>query len=298
MEKRTKYLLLLIGLLCLVSMCTYGYSYARYVSNYAWNYYLGTKGFYFSSSELGINKVTNVNNNWGFESTYFTIRNSENDSLVTDYDIQYTVKCTILNDASSYSKCLLNGTNYDTFTGVISSSSVCRNNINQLDVSSYNKEKCESEGYEWYIQENYKDLYFDIVKTGDKSIDHVNVLVEVTSTSPYTKTLIGEFNLSATDIQDSGLKLGYKEFSDYSRVIVSNSYDEDKCVKLSWDSSKLRIDYDKENVFVEEYDDNNNIKEINFNINRRDSISYIFYKTDFSKIYDVSEFSLIESSGC
>lgn len=298
MEKRTKYLLLLIALLCISSMITYGYSYAKYVSSHAWNYYLGTKGFYFDSDELGTNKITNVNNNWGFESTYFTLKNSENDYLVTDYDIQYTVKCTIQNEASSYSKCLLNGKDSDTFNGVISSSSTCKNNINQIDVSSYNKEKCESNGYEWSVQENYKDLYFDIVKTGDKDIDYVSVLIEVSSTSPYTKTLLGEFNLSSIEIQESGLNVDYKELDNYSRVVVSNSYDEDKCVKLNWNSDKLRIDSINQLISLYQYDSNNNINEINFNIKKRDSISYIFYKTDFSKVYDSSEFSLVESNEC
>ena len=60
MKKRTKYMLLLVIVLSLVSIVTYGYSYAKYVSNHAWNYYLGTKGFYFSSEQLGINKITNL----------------------------------------------------------------------------------------------------------------------------------------------------------------------------------------------------------------------------------------------
>jgi hypothetical protein len=279
-------------------MVTYGYSYAKYVSNHAWNYYLGTKGFYFGSDELGIEKITNVNNNWDFESTYFRVKNSENDYLVTDYDIQYTVKCTIKNDASEYSKCLLNGTDMDTFSGVISSSSVCFDNSSQVYIDSSNKEDCESKGHEWIIQENYKDLYFDIVKTGDHNLDDVSVLIEVTSTSPYKKTLLGEFNLSSIEMQESGLKVDYKEFNNYSRVIISNSYDEDKCVKLNWNSDKLRIDTTNQNIALEKFDDNNNINEIHFNIGRRNSISYMSYKTDFSKTYDNSEFILVESNEC
>ena len=297
MEKRTKYLLIVIALLCISSMVTYGYSYAKYVSNHAWNYYLGTKGFYFESDELGIEKIINVNNNWEFESTHFILRNSENKYLVTDYDIKYTVKCTIQNDASEYSRCLLNGTNSDTFSGVISSSSMCKNNVNQVDVSSYNKEKCESSGFEWVVDENYMDMYFDIVKTGEQDIDYVSVLIEVSSTSPYTKTLLGEFNLSSVEIQESGLKVDYKEFNNYSRVVISNSYDEDKCVKLNWNSDKLRIDVDNQDVLIKKYD-GNNINEINFNIKKRNHISYIFYKTDFSKVYDSSEFTLVESNEC
>lgn len=298
MKKRTKYLLLLVLFLSLISLLTTGYSFAKYVSNHAWNYYLGTKGFYFSSEQLGIEKVTNVNNNWSFEKTHFTIKNSENDFLVSDFDIEYTVKCTIQNEASDYSKCTINGSDSNTFEGIMSSSSICQNNIDKLDVSSYNKEQCELNGYEWNIQENYKDLYFDIIKTGEENLDYVSVLIEVTSTSPYSKTLLGEFNLSNGRIQESGLKINYKEFDNYSRVIISNSYDEEKCVKLNWNSENLRLDETSGQISSYKYDDNNNINEINFNINKRESISYIFYKTNFTKSYDYQEFNLIESNNC
>lgn len=298
MNKRTKYMLLIVMILSLVSVITYNYSYAKYISNHAWNYYLGTKGFYFSSEQLGDNTVININNNWIYESTHFTLKNSQNDYLISDYDIEYTVKCTIQNDASNYSKCTLNGTNSNTYSGVISSSSICINNINELDVKSYSQEECISKGYEWQIQENYKDLYFDIVKTGEKNPDYVSVLIEVTSTSPYSKTLLGEFNLSSAEIQESGLKVNYQEFDNYSRVIVTNSYDENKCVKLNWNSSNLRIDETNNHILSYQYDSNNTINEINFNINKKDSISYIFYKTNFNKKYDSQEFNLIESNNC
>lgn len=298
MKKRTKYLLLLVIFLSIISIITSGYSFAKYVSNHAWNYYLGTKGFYFSSEQLGSTKITNINNNWNYEKTQFTIKNSENNFLVSDYDIEYTVKCTIQNEAAKYSKCTLNGTNSNTFNGKISSSSRCQNNIDEFDVSSYNKEQCESNGYEWFVQENYKELYFDIAKTTEKNLDYVSVLIEVTSTAPYSKTLLGEFNLSSGGIQESGLKIDYQEFNNYSRVIVSNSYDEKKCVKLSWNSENLRIDETSGQLSSYQYDKNNNINEIIFNINKKDSTSYIFYKTDFSKEYNNQEFILIESDNC
>ena len=300
MKKRTKILLLVVILLSLVYLITNNYSIARYVSNSFWNYYLGTKGFYFSSEQLGTDKIININNNWEYDSTYFRLKNSENDFLVADYDIEYTIKCTIQNEASQYSKCTLNGTESDTFTGVLSSSSVCVNNVDDQDVSSYTNEQCETSGYEWNIQENFKDLYFDVVKTGEHDLTYVSVLIEVTSDVPYKKTLIGEFNLSSIELAESGLKINYNEFDNYSRVIVSNSYDENKCVKLSWDQDNLRIDIDKlsEDVVSFQKDTSNNINEIIFNIDKKNSISYMFYKTEFDKKYDYNEFSLVESNEC
>ena len=76
------------------------------------------------------------------------------------------------------------------------------------------------------------------------------------------------------------------------------SYDENKCVKLSWNPDNLRIDETNDQISSYQYDNNNHINEIIFNINKKDSISYIFYKTDFNKIYDYKEFNLIESNQC
>ena len=298
MKKKTKTLLLAIILLCLVSLITYNYSMAKYVSNSLWNYFLSTKGFYFSSEQLGIDKITNINNNWEYDSTYFRLNNSENDFLVTDYDIEYTVKCTIQNDAAEYSKCTLNGTDSDTFTGILSSSSVCINSVNEQDVSTLTQEECETGGYEWKIQENFKDLYFDVIKTDNHDLTYASVLIEVTTTAPYKKTLVGEFNLSSIELQESGLNVNYKEFDNYSRVIKTNSYDEDKCVILSWNPNNLRIDKTSENFVSFKEDANNNINEIIFNIDKKNSISYLFYKTDFNIKYDYTEFSLVESNEC
>ena len=298
MEKRTKYMLLLVIFLLFVFVVTNGYSYAKYVSNSVWNYYLETKGFYFTSEQLGTNKIVNVDNNWDFGSVFFSLKNSENGNLVSDYDIEYTVKCTIQNDASSYSKCVLNGTDSDTFNGVISSSSICRNNINSVDVSSYIEDKCKADGYEWVVQENYKDLYFDVVKTGEVDLDYVSVLIEVTSTVPYSKTLLGEFNLSSINMIENSLKVSYKEFNNYSRVVLSNSYDENKCVKLNWNSNNLRIDEINDGILSYQYDNNGYINEIKLNIDKKDSVSYVFYKTDFSKTYGNQDFSLIETNDC
>lgn len=298
MKKRTKYLLLLVIFLSLICITTYGYTFAKYVSNSAWDYYLESKGFYFSSEQLDTIKVANVNNNWDYDSTYFTIKNSLNDFLVTDYDINYTVKCTIQGDAANYSKCNLNGAESDVFTGILSTSSICVDKTNSLDVSEYNQEKCQLNGYEWTIQENYKELYFDVVKTKEQEINEVSVLIEVTTTTPYKKTISGEFNLSSVEVETSGLKTSYKELNNYNRVIISNSYDENKCVKLSWDSDKLRIDNSNENIILTQNDMNGYINEIIFNINKKDSTSFIFYKTDFSKSYTEEEFSLIETNGC
>lgn len=293
MSKRSKYMIIVIMILGLICIFTYGYSFARYASNSVWNYYLESKKFYFSSDELDTIKSVNVNNNWDNGSVYFSIRNSLNDFLISDYDISYNVSCTITSEEKDYSNCLINGSNSSSYSGILSSSYVCDG-----DSNIHSKSDCESNGYNYVLQENYKDLYFDVVSLNGEKIDNVDVLVEVTTSKPYKKTLLGEFKLSSALTYSNGLGVSYNELDNYSSVIVSNSYDEDKCVSLSWNSDNLRIDYTDIDIVSMENDDNGYVNSIKFNIGNKDSISYRFYKTDFDGSYSENDFNLIEVNSC
>ena len=253
-----------------------------------------SKGFYFSSPDLKEDALKNINNNWDGESTYFTIQNSLNDSLITDYDIKYKVTCTISGDAASYSACKVNGTDSNVFEGILSSYSHCINTKDDTDVSLYNQETCEVSGYNWIKQMATKDLYFDIVKTGDKEIIGLTANIEVTTLSPYAKTLKGEYVINKGKNEIGSLSMEYKTYSNYDRLVISNSYKENKCAKLSWNPDNLRIDVDN-NIRSYGTDSNGYINEIIFNIASKNNISYIFYKTDKNKSYSISDFTLVES---
>lgn len=293
MSKRTKCMIIVIMFLGLICIFTYGYSFAKYVSNSVWNYYLESKKFYFSSDELDTFKSVNVNNNWNYDSVHFNIKNSLNDFLISDYDISYEVSCIITSNEKDYSKCTINGSESSSYSGVLSSSYICDGGSN-----IHNKSECEANGYNYVIQENYKDLYFDIASLTNDKIDNVDVLIEVTTNKPYKKTLIGEFKLSSALTYSNGLDISYNDYDNYSSVIVSNSYDEDKCVSLSWNSDNLRIDYSDIDVVYMENDSNGYVNNIKFNIGNKESISYKFYKTDFDINYSGNDFTLIETNGC
>ena len=77
-DNTTKHLLYaLLGIILLVVL-TRGVTYAKYVSDAAFNYYLGSKGFYFESDELSLeqNKITDTS--WDGEKVTFSIKNSKN----------------------------------------------------------------------------------------------------------------------------------------------------------------------------------------------------------------------------
>ena len=75
----------LVGLLIL----TRGITYAKYVSNSVLNYYLNSKGFYFKSDNLDTEIKNNADTSWDGDKVTFSITNSSNKSLATEYDIKY-----------------------------------------------------------------------------------------------------------------------------------------------------------------------------------------------------------------
>jgi hypothetical protein len=300
MKKSKKYIFLVLLIVAGSFLGFYCFTFAKYVYNSTWDYYLKSKGFYFSSDYLGSNVVKNTNNLWDGGSVHFNIKNNLNDAVITNYDIDYRVTCTIVGDASSYAACHMNGTTLNMQDGVLSSFEACSNYTDDgIDVSLLNKTDCEIGGYDWETQIAVKNIYFDVVLTDSNyELNDVVVNVTATSTSPYSKMLSGDFTLHKGSTQVSNIAMDYKNYSDYDRLIISNAYTSAKCVLVTWDSNKLIINSDNSGISSYGTDTNAYINEIKFNVGAKDSLSYIFYRRDLDMQYNVSEFSIEESSGC
>lgn len=277
----------------------YGKTAAKYVSDSFWNYYLKSKGFYFSSEYLSTNGFKNVNNLWDGNSVHFNVKNILNSNVVSDYDISYTATCSIDGDASSYAECRMNGTSSNEYSGVLSNFQSCFNNTSDgINVSTLSKTDCEIGGYDWVSHIVTADLYFEVVVTdSDYELNDVNVLVEVESTSPYRQSLSGEFilhkNVASTDVT-----FDYIDYSNYGRLTLTNPSALDKCVVVSWNSYNLVIGDDKSIFNSYNADSNGYINEVVFSVDAKKSNSYIFYKRDFTKSYDVEQFNVNNSSDC
>ena len=275
-----KYLIIGVVLLTVVLLITNGLTLAKYISNSVWNYYLNSQGFYLSSDKLG-NDVQNVNNIWDGTSIHFNLTNSVNDAAITDYDIKYKVTCTL----SDGTDCKINGTDSNTYYGTLSSYNTCVNNKDDVVTTDFDKATCELKGYDWVIQKSNADIYFDVTS------DNVTANIEVVSTEPYEKVLTGTFILKKDKTLIEKTDMTYQSFANYDRLTITNSSDDKKCVKINWDSNKLRIDKDD----ITNYNmENGYINEIILEIPSKDNLSYIFYKVDKSITYDVNEFSLLE----
>ena len=281
----------LVGLLIL----TRGITYAKYVSNSVLNYYLNSKGFYFRSEDLTPETKNNVDTSWDGNKVSFTINNSSNKSLATEYDIQYEITCAI-EETDTTKVCYLNGTNSSKVTQTLSADFACKDTTNNKDVSSLDESTCTKQGYTWTAIPSTSTNYFEVVDINGKDVDTANVIITATSTSPYKKTIKGKYTLNKDKSELGTLSLKYETKTHYENVIVTNSYNEDKCIKLTWNSDNLVIDNSNSMQTIE--NDNKYINGVIFKLNKKDSTNFIFYKQDKSKTYSEADFALVESTEC
>lgn len=281
----------LVGLLIL----TRGITYAKYVSNSVLNYYLNSKGFYFRSDDLTTETKNNVDTSWDGNKVSFTINNSSNKSLATEYDIEYEITCSI-EETDSTKVCYLNGTNSSKVTQTLSADFACKDTTNNKDVSSLDEVTCTKQGYTWTAFPSTSTNYFEVVDINGKDVDTANVIITATSTSPYKKTIKGKYTLNKDKSELGTLSLKYETKTHYENVIVTNSYNEDKCIKLTWNSDDLVID--NSDSYQTLTNDNNYINGVIFKLNKKDSTNFIFYKQDKSKTYSEADFALVESTEC
>ena len=286
-----KKLIFIVIILSVILMISYGISYAKYASNSMWNYFLESKGFYFRSKTLS---DKTLNNNWDGGKVYFDIRNSLNDYVATEYDIEYKITCNIKNEVDA--ECKVNGNESNTYKGKLTSFYGCINTKDATDVSSYDKQTCNNEGYTYKTKETIVENYFEIVSEDENVLNNITVEIIKESISPYVKTIQNDFILSKSLEQTGSINKIYNEYDEYSRLIITNSFKEDKCINLSFDSDIFRIDND-ENITNYTNDENGYINSLTFKIKQNSNINFLFYRQNLEK-YSVDNFEIIESKEC
>lgn len=276
MKKSKIVILSAIGAVLGISLTSYISSYSKYVSNSVWNYYLKSQSFYFESDLLSSEELTHSNTLWDGEKVNFTIQNNMSEDLVTESDVNYEVTCEVLGEGKDKYECSINGE--EMYSGVLSGSKSCVNETEDgVDTSSFTKSECESKGYKYKIGTAKKDLYFEVTSTNDSElITDVSVKVKATSTVPYKKNLTAVFNLNKNIIKEGEITKLYNSYDDYSRLILTNTYEEDKCLILNFDSTTKIVDLaaDEDNVssYNSEY-----VNGVSIKIPAKSSVDYIFY---------------------
>ena len=284
--KHRKYLIIIFLSILALMVVYFGTTYAKYVYKEAHNYYLQSKGFYFTSDYLDVNTKQTVNNYWDGSSVYFNIKNNINESIVTDYDINYKVKCTTNNANAT---CNLNGSGKNEIDGVLKLNAVCENNTSDgVDTSTFTYEECSSNGYTWNNKVVSEEMYFDIV--GD-DISRVNVNLEISSISPYKKTLVGKFILNKVKTT-TDIDIKYKDYSEYGILNLRNNSNTTRCVVVSFDPNNLLVnEYNTAKSYTKNSD--NYIDSLTISINSSSSANYKFYKKN-NITYDASSFTVVD----
>lgn len=284
--------LLTVMLLILILILTTSLTLGKYVYNSVWNYYLSSRKFYFESDLLKINNRNNSLLKWSGEDIHFELRNNSNDKMVSDYDISYKITCSVLGNASEYTKCILNGTDSETYNGVLSDVSYC--SAETEEEKKLNKTDCELKGFVWIDEPIKKDIYFNLKLTDTtKEIDEVSVKITAESTSPYHKTLTGIFNLNKVEKLESEYEIDYESFFDYDEITILNKANYNKCFLIEFSDEYL---LDTENASIKEKQANaeGKVNKIKIEIPSESNLSYDFYKLNQEKQYSIDDFSISE----
>lgn len=287
MKARFKYRRIILIVMLIIALFPVGVTFSKYIYDKIKYYILEANHFYFNSDKLEDKGITYNINNWGGVDSFniqFELNNHKNNLLTSDSDIAYDI------------------------------SVVCDNDV-----------QCSISNDSGIIYKDEKTVSYDVIVNPLRVFDtgeSVNVKIEATSSSPYVKTLSGDFVITVgkkgvsyetvdepfqpyfmfniTNVIDKYTVI--KEFDNYKvgDVISISTYknlsDSNKknCISaiitLEFDPNKVVIDTTSNiinnseitNTFVNGV---SYVSKIKFNVEATSSTSIRFYKKDKSIDY-------------
>lgn len=287
MKARFKYRRIILIVMLIIALFPVGVTFSKYIYDKIKYYILEANHFYFNSDKLEDKGITYNINNWGGVDSFniqFELNNHKNNLLTSDSDIAYDI------------------------------SVVCDNDV-----------QCSISNDSGIIYKDEKAVSYDVIVNPLRVFDtgeSVNVKIEATSSSPYVKTLSGDFVITvgkkgvSYEIVDEPFQPYFmfnitnvidkytviKEFDNYKvgDVISISTYknlsDSNKknCISaiitLEFDPNKVVIDTTSNiinnseitNTFVNGV---SYVSKIKFNVEATSSTSIRFYKKDKSIDY-------------
>lgn len=239
---------------------------AKFSDSTTFNHYIKSNALYFKSDLLSNVGKTNYINNYNYTNIPFNIYNYLNDDKVTDYDISYTIGCTVDNAVSSYYNCYIDST-LNTKNGSILNTGICKNNGVQTN-DTY--EQCINNNYTWYsdMQSNSHNLRITNVNT--TNVDEFNVIVTVEVTSPFKYTLTGTFHIN--NIYSNTLAQSFNVSIDtsgyYCILSITNDYYDNGNITINLLNNKYLFDETDSNYInsTNKLSSNNVINSITLNV--------------------------------
>mgnify|MGYP004596243059 FL=1 len=279
-----KQIIIIIFLLILTPLVL---TFAKFIKETFYNFYLGSKEFYFTSNRLKEKGATYQVNNWSgigsFDIT-FDLLSSLNNKLYTSYDIDYKVEYSCSKDATCS---IENG------TGIIYSST--HSATVNIKVSP---NRAFKEGEELVVDVSatstnpyVKTLNAKFIYTSGKKGITYSITDE--KTNPYLNFSITNANNYCTVIKDfDTYKKG--DFIDINDFLNLNNTSKSNCIskyiKLTFDPNIILVDttsslLDNSTLNYITINNVSYIKEITFPIDALSSRELKFYKIDPSKNY-------------
>ena len=292
MTKKNKILIIVLVLIITFSITGFA-TFSRYIKDSLYNYYLESHGFYFASEELGNNKV-NTNMLWDGNQVYFSINNFINKSSITDYDIDYTVSCNVVDNHDLI--CSLNGENKSMISAKLNHDEHCIDEVNEHNVASYDKDSCTTNNYTWKNHQVSDQVYFEVTDKFDNPISDVTVSITVSSTAPYQKELTGTFKLHKVPVSNQEITYEVRNQELYHELVITNHSNENKCVLVTFDSTTRTLSDDTTLTNIE-IDNNGYINGFKTTINSLNNKKIALYgKTTLNN--DFTDITVSESNGC
>lgn len=275
-----------------------GPSLAKYVYSSIWNYKLESEAIYLTSDSLSPSVTKNVNNLWDGSVIYLNVKNSINDSVISNVEIEYTIECEVIGDAGAHVSCKVNGEESNVATDVLPVSKKCVNRTTDMtDVSSFDEAACLSGGYSWDLQSVSKEASFELISDNPEyEIKDLLVNITLKSKNPYKKVLSGVYTLHKANIQENEITIDYMNEEDI--LSINNSYEVEKCVSLKWNPQDLVIKNSRNSFNSYVVDSEGYIKEIKIALQPKKTINYDFYKLAKELENIVEAFVIEETTGC
>lgn len=279
--KRFKYLFFVLMFAISLVILNLSLTLAKYVTNITWNYYLESKGFYFTSDIL--NNSATEDSSWNDEEIYFNLKNYLNNDI-SNYTIEYELECNTNDENVS---CLFENEE-NKLEGTLNYTKKCFDDVNEEDVSEYKKGECEDKGYTYRSEKTNKDIYVTLVSVENYVFDKVVVDITAKSIAPYKKELSETFIIHNSLKEESEISLNVLTSDDFVYLNITNNKD-DKCVNLSFNSDDLNIVNDNYDV-INTKDDF--INEISFELKKEKEL--MFYIKNKNINYTSNDFVLDE----
>ena len=291
MTKTKKIIVIIIAFTVTILITGYA-TFSKYLKDSLYNYYLESHGFYFSSLELGDNKI-NSNMLWDGNSVYFKVNNYLNNNLITKYDIDYTLTCSIIDNPNL--SCSLNGENTNTLTLKLNHDEHCIDEENDTNVASYDKDTCEEFNYTWKNHQAFDELYFEVTASVGTVTD-ANVLITVNATSPYQKQLTGTFKLHKIETNNDIIyEVNNKDL--YHELVISNTSANNKCIQVSFNSNN-RILLNEETLTNVTVDNNGYIDSFKVVVNALNNKKIQLFSKTNNLNNDFTDITVVESNDC